>query len=255
MTEQQIRDGYERLDSALAAPTDAADRVAGRVRVRRRRRRAALAGRPRSPWWRSPAAPWLSPVATTAATPWRSTSRPVPGARWSLPTGRVDVLLPDVTVTCTPPELTGGDPLGTGTGRIWMYSPFHLTGTDGDTARVTEPFPLRRGDRRQDRGDRTFTWPNDWSMDTADVPLTLFVADTEGRPRGNEVSTNEADARGTVRVVEASCDPVPVLRLEVETTLGSEVGRPPEDDGRRRLRPSGRRAENPSATSSRASGR
>ena len=28
--------------------------------------------------------------------------------------------------------------------------------------------------------------------------------------------------RGTVRVVEASCDPTPVLRLEVDVTLGSE---------------------------------
>ncbi len=228
MTEQQIRDGYERLDSALAAPTDAADRVAGRVRVRRRRRRAALAGTAAV----AVVAVAAGAVALAGGDDGRDTvavDQPT-GPRSTLVVSRPDgstYSFPEVTVTCTPPEFTGGDPLGTGTGRIWMYSPFHLTGTDEDTARVTEPFLYVEAIVDKIAGDRTFTWPNDWSMDTADVPLTLFVADTEGRPRGNEVSTNEADARGTVRVVEASCDPVPVLRLEVETTLGSEVGQAP----------------------------
>jgi hypothetical protein len=36
MTEQQIRDGYERLDRALAPPLDTSERVARRVAVRRR---------------------------------------------------------------------------------------------------------------------------------------------------------------------------------------------------------------------------
>ncbi|WP_395656592.1 hypothetical protein [Nocardioides sp.] len=130
---------------------------------------------------------------------------------------------PDVTVSCTPPRVDGGDPLGSGPGRIWLWSPIHLVGT-GDDARVTEPFVYLEAIVDEIAGDRTFTWPNDWSMDTEHVPLTLFVADSEGRPRSNETSTNEAAARGTVHVLEAACDPEPVLRLEVDATLGSEVG-------------------------------
>ena len=53
--------------------------------------------------------------------------------------------------------------------------------------------------------------------------MILFMADSEGTGRANEVSSSEAGAAGTVRVLEASCDPVPVLRLEVDMTLGSEV--------------------------------
>ncbi|HYF74793.1 MAG TPA: hypothetical protein VD864_18340, partial [Nocardioides sp.] len=39
MTEEQIKDGYARLDGALAPPTDVAERVQRRVGARRRRRR------------------------------------------------------------------------------------------------------------------------------------------------------------------------------------------------------------------------
>jgi hypothetical protein len=38
------------------------------------------------------------------------------------------------------------------------------------------------------------------------------------------VSSSEGRSAGTVRIVEASCDPTPVLRLEMDATLDSEVG-------------------------------
>ena len=44
MTEEQIKDGYDRLDGALAPPPDAAQRVERRVAARRRHRRTAVAG-------------------------------------------------------------------------------------------------------------------------------------------------------------------------------------------------------------------
>src|SRR5690242_17767798 len=43
MTEEQIRDGYERLDSAVHAPEDALHRVEKRMATRRRGRRIAVA--------------------------------------------------------------------------------------------------------------------------------------------------------------------------------------------------------------------
>ncbi len=43
------------------------------------------------------------------------------------------------------------------------------------------------------------------------------------RHRANEVSSAEEGAAGSVVVARASCDPVPVLELEVDATLGSEV--------------------------------
>ncbi len=44
MTEQQIQDGFDRLQGALAPPGDVADRVQKEIGARRRRRRTALAG-------------------------------------------------------------------------------------------------------------------------------------------------------------------------------------------------------------------
>ena len=54
----------------------------------------------------------------------------------------------------------------------------------------------------------------------------LFALDPEVSPseaRANEVSSAEEGAAGSVVVARASCDPVPVLELEVDATLGSEV--------------------------------
>ncbi len=60
----------------------------------------------------------------------------------------------------------------------------------------------------------------------------LFAADSgiteDGPERANEVSSAEDGAAGEVRVLRASCDPTPVLELEVDATLGSELeGRAP----------------------------
>src|SRR5688500_11121198 len=43
MTEEQIKDGYDRLDSSLHPPMDAFDRVEKRMTLRRRRRWAGTA--------------------------------------------------------------------------------------------------------------------------------------------------------------------------------------------------------------------
>lgn len=57
--------------------------------------------------------------------------------------------------------------------------------------------------------------------DSSSYPITLFVADPEDQ---DEVATS-TDSSGTVRVLRASCDPTPVPALEVDATLGSEVGK------------------------------
>ena len=61
---------------------------------------------------------------------------------------------------------------------------------------------------------------------TSGYPVAvLFAAEAGdgGGKRPNEVSSAGGDAAGTMKVLEASCDPTPVLRLEVDTTLSSEV--------------------------------
>ena len=225
MTEQQIAEGYRRLDGALAPPLDAPERVERRVRVRRRRRRTAVVG--------ATAFVVVAGVGTAAALsggddPGRTTAVDQPSGVSTLVMTRPDgstYAFPDVTVSCRPPETQGGDPLGDPPGRIWMFSPIDLTGTAGseDDVRPVHPFVYFEGIVDKIDGDRTFTFPSDWSMDSEHVPLTLFMADPQGSPRANEVSSSESGAAGTVRVVEASCDPEPVLRLEVDMTLGSEV--------------------------------
>lgn len=47
------------------------------------------------------------------------------------------------------------------------------------------------------------------------------MADTEGASDGNEVASS-SPSTGTLRVTRASCDPTPVLELEVDATLASE---------------------------------
>jgi len=44
---------------------------------------------------------------------------------------------------------------------------------------------------------------------------------------GNEVSSSQPGAAGTVPVLEVSCEPVPTLRVEFDPTLGSDVDRGP----------------------------
>jgi hypothetical protein len=222
MTEQQIRDGFERLDLALAPPLDAPDRVARRVTVRRRRRRANIAG-----------AAVLVVAAGTAfalggdddqSGDRLAVDQPAPAS--TLVMTRHDgstYAFQDVTVSCRPP-VTGAS-LGPVARRIWLTSPMVLTGDAEDVdTRAQQPFVYVEGIVADLQGDRTFDLPLESDGDSSTYPLTLFIADSEGNAeRGNEVSSSEGGAAGTVRVLEASCDPVPVLRIEVDATLGSEV--------------------------------
>ena len=111
-----------------------------------------------------------------------------------------------------------GDPPG----RIWMSSPIDVTGSEADDdARVVEPFVYFEGIVAKLSEDRTFRLPVWGPGDSSSYPITLFVADSEDQ---NEVASS-TDSSGTVRVLRASCDPTPVLELEVDATLGSEVGK------------------------------
>ncbi|WP_374454297.1 hypothetical protein [Nocardioides sp.] len=206
MTEEQIRDGYERLDSALHAPQDAFDRVEKRMRARRRHRRvgvgvgtavvvAAVGG--------------YVAVSSGGSGDGRegvvAVDTPPP---YSLVMTRPDgssYAFEDVTVTCD-----GGS-------RLVLTSPLRL---DGE--RLLQPFVLVEADVAALDRPRTFTLPIESADGSSDsLPLTVFVGDTEGAPDGNEV-VSSAGSTGTVRVTQASCDPTPVLHLEVDATLASE---------------------------------
>ena len=216
MTEEQIKDGYDRLDSALAPPLDAEERVARRAAARRRHRRTAVAG-----------VATLGVLAvggtvvalasgddgsgpTVASDP---AGDPVSTLVLTRPDGST-YAFDDVTVTCKAPEGEGTE----GPQSIWALSPREIK--DG---RATEPFVYFTGIVSKIAGDRTIAFPNDWKMGTDRMPMVLFAADTDG----NEVASSAGGESGTVRVVEASCDPTPVLRLEVDMTLGSEVEKDP----------------------------
>ena len=142
------------------------------------------------------------------------------------------VPFPDVTISCTPPVTEAGDPISSGEGRIWMYSPIAFRGSeDTGDVEVEEPFVYFEGVVRKLQGDRTFTFPEQneqHNLATEDMPMILFAADPDSAgPHGaNEVSSQESKTTGTVRVVKASCDPTPVLELVVDSSLGSEVDGP-----------------------------
>lgn len=233
MTEQQIKDGYDRLDAALAPPMDALARVDRRVTARRRLRRTTVAG-----------AGALGVLAATGfvvgvfggadgdAGP--QVANDVPGPVSTLVMTRPDgstVAFPDVTVTCEKPKTAGGDPGGAQPGWIWMYSPMDFSGSEaGDDIVLHKPFVYFEGQLDKLQGDRTFRVPVDGSDGSSEtMPLVLFMADPRKGRAANEVSTvEEVGAAGTVRVIRASCDPTPVLELEVDATLAPEadIGHP-----------------------------
>ncbi|GAA4363237.1 hypothetical protein [Nocardioides caricicola] len=228
MTEQQIRDGFERLDSALAPPLDAQERVARRVTARRRRRRATVAG--------GTAFVLVAGVGTAVALSGGddpdgrtiATDQP-PGPTSTLVMTRPDgstVAFPDVTVSCDPPVANGDQPIDTPTpDRIWAYSPIEFSGSiEDDDATVSKPFVLIQGIVSELEGGPVLTYPIEGPGGSSPEPINVFIADTEGAPDGNELSSSVGDT-GTVRVLEASCEPVPTLRLEVSGTLGSEEGK------------------------------
>ena len=223
-TDEQIRAAYGSLDDALAPPMDAAERIGRRIVVRRRRRRALVAG--------TGGVAALAVVGSVlviasgddgegtgvATDPAAPTSTLV----MTRPDGST-YAFDDVTVSCHPSPAYGkavDDPPG----RIYLYSPIEFDGNindpDSENVHALHPFVTFEGIVDEIQGDQTFTFPNDWSMGTADLPAILFMADTDG----NEVASSAGGETGTIRVLEASCSPVPTLRLEVDMTLGSEEG-------------------------------
>lgn len=222
MTEQQIRHGYEQLDSALEPPADAPALVQHAIATRRHRRRMAVAGVGAV----TIAAAGGAVVAVLSGdngTP--TTAVDAPGDANTLLLTRPDgttFAFSDLTVTCKPPYGAGSG----GGERIWLHSPMRFA-TDtapGEDERLEQPFVLFEGRLDKLQEDRTFTLPVDGPGGSSSHPLTLFVADTEGGRDGNEV-VSSADSSGTVRVMRAACEPSPVLELEVDATLGSEEGK------------------------------
>jgi hypothetical protein len=88
--------------------------------------------------------------------------------------------------------------------------------------RLTQPFVMIEGDVQKLAQPRTFTLPVEGADGSSEsLPLTVFMADTEGAPDGNEV-VSSSGSTGTVTVARAVCDPTPVLELDVDVTLASE---------------------------------
>ena len=219
-TEQQIEDGYRRLGTALAPPPDIAVRVERRIRGRRTRRRAGVAG-----------LAGLVLAGTVGGAVLLgggdgNDGTAVASDQPSGPSGSFVLTRPDgstyefddLTLSCD--EAPGGRPATAG--YIYLSSPFEL---DGSGEALTEPFVYLEA--AVDKVDgQTYTLPVDSAGGSSDDrPLTLFVAEagSPGQKRANEVSSAEPGAAGTVRVLRASCDPTPVLELEADTTLGSEL--------------------------------
>ena len=222
--DELIGTAYERLDSALAPPMDAQQRIERRIVVRRRARRVAAAGVATVvvvgvAGGLAIARSGDSPDGTVAVD---QPAEPASTLVMTRPDGST-VAFPDVTVSCDPPVANGDEPVYDATpDRIWAYSPIDFGGTiENDDAVVTAPFVMIEGILSELQEKRVFELPIEGPEGASPEPLNVFIADTEGGRDGNEVSSSVGDT-GTVRVLEASCDPVPVLRLELQTTLGSE---------------------------------
>lgn len=228
MTEQQIKDGYARLQGALLPPVDVATRVERRVAVRRHRRRTGIV-----------TGTLVAVVAAGGAVVAATSGDDGPGDAVAVdqPQGPASTLVltrpdgstyafNDVTISCDPPVTTAGDPMDAPVpGQIWAYSPIDISGdAESNDVTINGPFVMVQGTVAKLRTDRTFEMPIDGPGDSSTYPITLFMFDTEGAPDGNEVASS-AGGSGTVRVLEAACDPVPVLRLEVDATLSSEEGK------------------------------
>jgi hypothetical protein len=216
----QIELAYRRLGTALAPPPDVAVRVVRLAGARRRRRRVAAAGVACA----VAAGAVGGAVVLGGADPENDNAVAVdPGG----PTGSFVLTRPDgstyemsdLTLTCDAPPEAGyqaGRPQ-----RIWLMSPSDIS-ADGKV--LGSPFVYFTGIVDKLDG-QTFQLPVDGS-DSDHIALTLFAADPDVAPteeRANEVSSAEYGSTGTIVVARASCDPTPVLDLEVDVTLGSEV--------------------------------
>jgi hypothetical protein len=136
------------------------------------------------------------------------------------------IAFPDVTISCDPPVANGDQPVTEAVpDRIWAYSPIDFSGSiDDNDAVVSHPFVMIEGIVSKLQDEPVFQLPIEGPGGSSPEPLNVFIADDEGAADGNEVSSS-AGGTGTVRVLEATCDPVPVLRLELQTTIGSEEGK------------------------------
>jgi len=220
--DQPIQQAFDRLATALAPPPDLAGRVERRLEARRRVRRAGVAG----------AACVVAAGVVGGAWLLGSGDRGVDTIAEDVPasaTGQFVLTRPDgstyemtdLIVSCEGPfgsPIQGASP---GPQQIWLTSsPPELTAG----GKVLEhPFVMFEGIVEKIDG-RTFELPVDGSSDGR--PFTLFAIDSEvgpSRPEANEASSAEDGAAGSVVVARASCDGAPVLDLEIDATLGSEV--------------------------------
>ena len=218
MTEEQIRDGYERLDSSLHPPMDAVHRVEERIAVRRRRRRASTAVAAAAV---VAAVGGYVAVSSGGSDDDRDSSviavDPPPSALVLTRPDGSTYDFEDLTISCDPPTAFGGEP-GAGDGtRVYLYSPIMVKGE-----RISQPFVMVEAVLDGVQEGRTLDLPlADGGGSDEGPPLTVFVADTEGAPDGNEV-VSSGSSTGTLTITQASCDPTPVLELTVDATLASE---------------------------------
>jgi len=219
--DDDIRAAYARLGESLDAPMDTLARIEHRVGVRRRRRRAAVAG-VGTLGVLAVGGLVMAGLSGDDGTGQTVATEPPPAALSLTRPDGTTYTFEGVQVSCDPPDFAGGDPTGSGPDRIYAWSPMLLT---EDEDMIRQPFVYLEGRVDKLGDDQTFTLPIDGPGDSQSYPLTLFVADTEGAADGNEVSSATGGAAGTVTIEEASCDPAPVLRLTVDATLGSEEGK------------------------------
>ena len=178
MTEEQIRDGYERLDSSLRAPQDAFDRVEKRMGARRRRRRIGVAAGTAVV---VAAVGGYTAVSMGGSDDGRDGVVAVDPPPAPLVMTRPDgstYEFTDLTISCDPPGAAGG---GSGSGdqsHVYLSSPILI---DGE--RVTQPFVLIEAAVDKLEQPRTFTLPIESADGSSEgLPLTVFIADTEGPP-------------------------------------------------------------------------
>jgi hypothetical protein len=216
MTEEQIRDGYERLDSAVHAPQDAFDRIEKRMGTRRRRRRLGMVA---GTVVAVAAVGGYAAASMGASDDGRDGLVAVDPPPSSLVMTRPDgstFEFEDLTVSCDTIEAPGGG-AGGGQTLVRLISPRLI---DGE--RLTQPFVLIEADVEGLTQPRTFTLPVESADGSSEsLPVTVFIADTEGVPDGNEV-VSRSPSTGSLRITRASCDPTPVLELELDVTLASE---------------------------------
>jgi hypothetical protein len=213
--DRQLQDAYTRLGTALLPPPDVAVRVEREVGARRRRRRVTAAGAALVVAAGVAGGAVLLGGGDDGGHDVVATDPGSPHGTFTLT--RQDgssVTFDDFTLSCDTTPLGGASDPGT----VNLWSPFHL---DDSGEELTEPFVYVAVAVDQFDG-RTVRLPYDDADEETGVPPLMVFAAESGKD-GNEVSSAQPRAAGTVRVVRASCDPTPVLQLEVDTTLGSEV--------------------------------